>query len=45
MDAQNRQFLEGIIRGAPVDTAVEQVLPIYSALQAAASYFTHEIGE
>ena len=44
MDAQNGRFLEGVTRGATVDTSAERVLPIYAALQMAASFLTREFG-
>ena len=38
MQAQNRQFIDGITQGLPVETAAAQVLPTYATLQAAASH-------
>jgi 2-hydroxy-4-carboxymuconate semialdehyde hemiacetal dehydrogenase len=44
MDSQNRQFIDGITRGTPMDTTAEGVIPIYAALRTAASHLADETG-
>jgi 2-hydroxy-4-carboxymuconate semialdehyde hemiacetal dehydrogenase len=38
MQAQNRQFIDGIMQGSPIETGPARVLPVYATLQAAASH-------
>ena len=38
MQAQNRQFIDGIMQGSPIETGPAHVLPVYATLQAAASH-------
>jgi len=38
MHAQNRQFIDGITQGSPIETAAARVLPVYATLQDAASH-------